>query len=89
MSKEIKLGDKVKDTITGFKGIAVARTIWINGCDRIVIQPEGLNKEGATFDVQTFDEPQVEIITSAKPRKKTKTGGPPLPRAVTARKDKF
>lgn len=32
MSEEIKLGDEVEDLITGFKGIAVARTKFMNGC---------------------------------------------------------
>ena len=87
MSKEIKLGDKVKDTITGFKGIAVARINWINGCDRITIQPEGLTEKGETFDVETFDEPQIKVITPKKIKTiSNKKGGAPLPRAVTARK---
>ena len=57
--KEIKLGDKVKDSVTGFKGIAVGRTEYLHGCIRITIQPEGMNKEGKTFECETFDEPQV------------------------------
>lgn len=32
MKREIELGDKVKDLITGFEGIAVAKTEFINGC---------------------------------------------------------
>ena len=34
------LGDEVKDTITGFKGIVVARTEWLNGCARVTVQPQ-------------------------------------------------
>lgn len=30
--QEIKLGDKVKDLITGYTGIVVARSKFINGC---------------------------------------------------------
>jgi hypothetical protein len=29
---EIKLGDYVRDKLTGFKGVAVARTEFVNGC---------------------------------------------------------
>ena len=31
----INLGDEVKDRVTGFIGIAVSRTNYLNGCDRI------------------------------------------------------
>ena len=75
---KIQLGDKVKDTVTGFKGIAMARTTWLQGCDRITIQPKGVDKDGKTYRNETFDEPQVEVITPRKkpiPRK-SKTGGP-------------
>lgn len=30
--EEIKLGDKIKDQVTGMVGIAVARTKFLNGC---------------------------------------------------------
>jgi hypothetical protein len=57
----ISLGDKVKDKITGLKGIVVAITNWLHGCTRITIQPEGL-KDGKPYDTYTFDEPQAELI---------------------------
>ena len=73
----IKLGDKVKDTVTGFIGIAVARTTWLHGCDRIVVQPIGTDKDGKIFESQNFDEPQMVVI---KPKSKKEgnhdTGGP-------------
>jgi hypothetical protein len=73
----IKLGDKVRDTITGFKGIAIARSIWLTGCDRITIQPEGLNKEGKTFEQLTFDEGTVEVIKAKKHKRVNNEGGGP------------
>ena len=77
MSK-IQLGDKVKDTVTGFTGIAVGRTEWIAGCSRITIQPEcKKGKEMDLEDNQTFDEPLLKIIRKKKVEKKSpKTGGP-------------
>lgn len=35
----INLGDEVQDTVTGFQGIAVSRHVYLQGCDRITIQP--------------------------------------------------
>jgi len=72
----INLGDKVKDTVTGFTGIAVARVNWLHGCDRIIIQPIGTDKDGKIFESQHFDEPQV-IVIKAKAKKEGghSTGG--------------
>lgn len=79
---KINLGDKVKDTVTGFKGIAVGRTVWLHGCSRIVVQPEGLTKDGKLFETQSFDEPQLVVITSAKKKEGTHKTGGPRPEAV-------
>jgi hypothetical protein len=57
----IKLGAKVRDTITNFQGIAVARTEWLHGCIRITIQPP-VRKDGTLPDPQSFDEPQVFAV---------------------------
>lgn len=74
MSK-IKLGKKVKDSITGYEGVAVARTIWLNGCERIAIQG-ALDKDGNVPDEKWFDISQLE---EAKANKKKKTLGGPTP----------
>ena len=74
---KINLGDKVKDAITGFKGIAIGRTTWLHGCDRITVQPEGVNKEGEIYESQTFDEPQLVLLTLKKKKEGNhNTGGP-------------
>jgi len=41
----IKLGIRVKDSITGYEGVAIARTDWLYGCVRITIQGD-LDKDG-------------------------------------------
>ena len=66
MNKKVELGDEVEDRVSGFKGIAVARTRWISGCDRISIQPKGVDKDGKTFESQSFDEPMLKIIKRGK-----------------------
>ena len=60
--KKIELGDKAKDQVTGFKGIVVAITAWLNGCKRIMIQPQKLGEKGETVPTECFDEFQVEVI---------------------------
>ena len=58
---EIKLGQKVKDKITGMVGIAVCRAIWMNGCVRVTVQPQEL-KDGRPVDTYTCDEPDLIVI---------------------------
>lgn len=69
----IELGSVVRDTISGFQGKAVCRMKWLNGCDRIVIQPP-VDKDGKLPDNQTFDEPQVELVQPPKNRPPSGTG---------------
>jgi len=57
----IRLGDEAKDTITGFTGIVIAMTNWLNGCQRIVIQPQGLHN-GIPIEHQAFDVEQVAVV---------------------------
>ncbi len=79
MSK-IKLGSHVRDIYTGFEGVAICSTEWLNGCVRVGIQPLTL-KDGETIGIETFDVQQIEVIakkapTSAQVKKAAKTGGP-------------
>lgn len=55
------LGDRAKDKVTGYTGIVVAKTHWLNGCVRVNIQSEAL-KDGKPLDAEGFDSEQVEVI---------------------------
>ena len=55
---KIVLGKKYVDPITGFKGIAVAKTEWHYGCTRIGLQAP-INQEGKILDAEWFDELQL------------------------------
>lgn len=57
----VTLGDKVKDSITQFEGIAVCRSEWLHGCVRINVLSEVLDKDNK-FVEHNFDEAQLEII---------------------------
>jgi len=76
---KINLGDKVKDPITGLVGIAVGRTVWIHGCARITIQPQGLTKEGKPFDSMSADEPQLVLVAAKKVKEGNHSTGGPRP----------
>lgn len=75
------LGDKLKDAVSGFEGIAVAETNWLNGCTRIGLQSDTLH-DGKPIDIQWFDEPQLMLVEPDKVAPGLrKTGGPiPIPK---------
>ena len=58
----IKLGSLVKDSITGFTGIAIGRTEFGFGCIHIRIQAQGLTENGDPILVHSFDDQRVEVL---------------------------
>lgn len=74
---EVQLGDRIKDSISGFVGIMVAKCDWLNGCCRVTVQPETL-KDGAVMDNSTFDVEQVELVNARNAVSRTPTGGPAI-----------
>lgn len=74
MSK-IKLGQKVRDIISGNEGMVVARTEWLHGCVRITVQPEG-SKDGCPYDHFTVDEPQLTVVNAKAAPKVAPSHGP-------------
>jgi len=81
---QVNLGDKVRDTITGLTGIAVARTEWFNGCTRIVVQPQAI-KDGKAVETSCFDEPQLQVLKTKGPTKPPMGGGDRNDRAALRR----
>ena len=77
MRPELKLGDKARDTISGFTGIIIAMTEWLNGCLRVTIAPTEL-KDGKRIESDTFDAEQIERVETAPPKVTTPTGGPSI-----------
>lgn len=57
----IKLGQKVKDSITDFEGIVFSRTCYLNGCVRMEIIPK-VDKDGLLTESQFFDEDQLVVV---------------------------
>ena len=79
----MKLGDIVKDTVTDFEGMVVARHEYLNGCVRFSLQPRGLH-DGKLIEPQTFDVEQLVLIKAAEARSVRPTGGPHNEPARTA-----
>ena len=75
---KIELGDKVKDLVTGFEGIAVGKATYLTGCDQIVVDPgcdeKGVPKETFTFDINRLEvlEKKVVVLNKKKEKKEVK-----------------
>ena len=67
----IELGKKYKDSITGFEGIATARTEYMFGCVRILLEGKKLKPDGTSNELW-FDEQRLV----PKAAKKEPPGGP-------------
>lgn len=59
---EIKLGQKVKDATTGFKGIAIIKTLHMNGNVQYGIQPEVEKGSKAYPDAINLDNHLLDVV---------------------------
>lgn len=71
---EVRTGDEARDEITGFRGVVVAVTTWLNGCERVTIQPKKLH-EGKPVETQTFDVEQLVVVKPSGRAALRATGG--------------
>lgn len=68
------LGDKVKDVVTGWKGIVTVITTYSYCGSRVCVAPDKLLKKVRAKD-QWFEAPQLELIKAAKKKKIKVTRG--------------
>lgn len=73
---KVQLGQIVKDRVTGFTGMVVAISTWLNGCNRIGVQSQTEKKDGLPIEPYFVDEQQLDIIEEVKEPVKEKRGGP-------------
>ncbi len=62
-SVNITLGKKYKDKVHGFEGVATAKTEYLNGCNRVLLE----KMSGDDIKEIWFDSPQIEGIVDKKP----------------------
>lgn len=82
----VQLGDRVKDTITGFSGIVIGVTDYLYGCKHVLVAPEGLTKEGKRLESDWLDEDRLVVekrgVVARPESAAVRAGGPatePLP----------
>ena len=62
---KFELGSKVESDITEFKGIIVANSQHLNGCNRCWVQPK-VDKDGKVPDGLWVDEPELNLLEGPK-----------------------
>lgn len=72
----INLGDKAKDTISGFTGIVTGEFKYLNGCVRLQIEPDKLDKEGKVMEGRIFDIEQLALVKAKARPTLSPSGGP-------------
>lgn len=73
----ITLGDLARCTITGFEGVVIAETRWLNNCVRLTLQPKKLKEDGSPILSETIDLIQLELVEKRHPpAQPVFTGGP-------------
>ena len=91
MKTNIVLGNKVKDVVTGFTGVAISKVEYLNGCIRYCVMPM-VGKDGKMPDGEYVDEGQLVIVdTEILPSKDKKepTGGPAHDKALARSESKI
>ncbi len=77
--KPLPLGSKAKDTVTGFKGLLIGRTVWVSGDVNYTIEPTELH-QGQPIKAHSFDANRIEIIERkappVSPQHSATSGGP-------------
>ena len=57
---KLKLGQKVKDVITGFEGIVTGRCEYLTGCNRVLVLAQA--KDGKAGEGSWLDEDRCEVL---------------------------
>lgn len=59
------LGDKVRDKVSNFQGLAVAKYSYLSGCDRLEVQPPSFTTADGEVklpDSKVFDDINLEVV---------------------------
>ena len=72
---KIKLGDHVRDKVSGFEGIAVAKVKYLNGCLQFGIKSK-IGSDGKMPESEYVDWQQLERIDKGIDLRTKQVGGP-------------
>lgn len=59
---KIKIGNRIKDRVSGLQGIVTARCLYLTGCIQFLLSPDHLDSNGNRKDGIWFDEASIEYV---------------------------
>lgn len=71
---DIVLGQKYRDTITGYEGVATTVTFFLNACERVGL--ESYDAERREVKTEVFDSPRLVHVETGVQATTERTGGP-------------
>ncbi len=74
---DVIVGAVVKDTVTGFTGVVMCKSEWLNGCNRLALQATKL-KDGRPTDLVHIDVAQCQLVSQPKTKHQPQLGGPTI-----------
>lgn len=77
----MKIGDKVRDQITGFEGVVTGRCQYITGCEQALVQPP-VSKDGTFVEAHWFDEDRLAVVEMKVIQVAVTKAGPDAPAPV-------
>ena len=70
----IELGSRVRDTITGFTGIVIARSDFLSGCNQVCVQPS-CEKENELNKPEWLDIERIEKVSESEVEYRSRLSG--------------
>ena len=61
LPKKLELGMEARDRVTGLTGIAISRAVYLQDCNRVLLQPKAVEDDTKLPDAVSIDEPDLEI----------------------------
>lgn len=72
LKTDTRLGDRYRDPLTGFEGVATAVTFYLHACERVTLE---FIKDGE-IKFESFDAPRLIHVATGEQPTTTRTGGP-------------
>lgn len=66
--REIRLGSKIKDPITGIEGIVVNRTTYLFDATSVGVERDGVDGDGKRHELAYFQEDRVAVLQTPEER---------------------
>lgn len=70
---DVVLGQRYRDTVSGYEGVATACVFFLHGCERVTLE-QWIQAAGEMREL-TFDAPRLEHVETKKVARTTRTGG--------------